>query len=155
MPDITRREALLVTVGFGSGGALASAIWAGALDSDDQPDGPTAEEETPSSVPTPAESSLRELAAVETIPDGGALDVSAAADEPAYLTRTGDSVRAMSATCTHASCVVAWQAGSRRFECPCHRGAYDAEGSVVSGPPPRPLTELPIIVEAGTVFLEQ
>ena len=80
--------------------------------------------------------------------------MSAAAGEPAYLIRSGDTIRALSATCTHARCTVAWQASSRQFRCPCHRGTYDSQGSVVSGPPPRALDELQIVVENGTAYLE-
>jgi cytochrome b6-f complex iron-sulfur subunit len=88
------------------------------------------------------------------VPDGEAVDVSAAAGEPAYLIRSGDTIRALSATCTHARCTVAWQASSRQFRCPCHRGTYDSQGSVLSGPPPRALDELQIVVENGTAYLE-
>lgn len=98
--------------------------------------------------------SRRELAAVAAVPDGEAVDVSAAAGEPAYLIRRGDSIRALSATCTHARCTVAWQPSSRQFHCPCHRGSFDSQGSVLSGPPPRALDQLPIVVEDGTAYLE-
>lgn len=49
------------------------------------------------------------------------------------------TVRALSATCTHLGCQVAWNPKDAHFRCPCHGGVYDAEGRVVSGPPPRPL----------------
>ena len=65
-----------------------------------------------------------------------------------------DSVRVLSATCTHARCTVAWQLSSRQFRCPCHRGTYDSDGTVVSGPPPRALDRLRVVVENGTVYLE-
>ena len=50
-----------------------------------------------------------------------------------------DTVRAMSATCTHLGCQVQWDGAARHFKCPCHGGVYAADGTVVSGPPPRPL----------------
>ena len=57
-----------------------------------------------------------------------------------FLTATGaGGVRALSATCTHLGCRVAWNQTADRFECPCHKGAYDRAGRVVSGPPPAPL----------------
>ncbi|MEX2271740.1 MAG: Rieske 2Fe-2S domain-containing protein [Vicinamibacterales bacterium] len=57
-----------------------------------------------------------------------------------FLTVTrDDQVRALSATCTHLGCRVSWNAPADRFECPCHRGVYDRDGRVVSGPPPAPL----------------
>jgi Rieske Fe-S protein len=61
-------------------------------------------------------------------------------------------VRAMSATCTHLGCRVRWDAGSDRFRCPCHGGAYDVKGTVLSGPPPRPLAPIDArISNAGDV----
>ena len=52
------------------------------------------------------------------------------------------SLHALSATCTHLGCQVRWDAESTHFRCPCHGGVFDAEGKVVSGPPPRPLERL-------------
>lgn len=60
-----------------------------------------------------------------------------------FLVWDGTSnVRAMSATCTHLGCQVRWDGESKHFRCPCHGGVFDPAGNVVSGPPPRPLTEL-------------
>lgn len=57
-----------------------------------------------------------------------------------FLVWDGDqTVRALSATCTHLGCQVAWNPKDAHFRCPCHGGVFDAEGRVVSGPPPRPL----------------
>ena len=59
-------------------------------------------------------------------------------------------VRALSATCTHLGCRVSWNAGTDRFECPCHKGAYDRDGRVVSGPPPAPLPPVAARVDAAS-----
>jgi Rieske Fe-S protein len=62
------------------------------------------------------------------------------ARETVFLVWDGhDSVRAMSATCTHLGCQVQWDGEGKKFKCPCHGGVYSHDGSVVSGPPPRPL----------------
>ncbi len=61
-----------------------------------------------------------------------------------------DQVHALSATCTHLGCQVHWEADTRKFHCPCHGGVYDAEGRVVSGPPPRPLDRVEARLESGT-----
>jgi Rieske Fe-S protein len=60
--------------------------------------------------------------------------------ETVFLVWDGDqTIRALSATCTHLGCQVAWDGEGKTFRCPCHGGVYDATGKVVEGPPPRPL----------------
>ena len=67
----------------------------------------------------------------------------ARARETVFLVWNGEhDVRAMSATCTHLGCQVQWIAKEKKFKCPCHGGVYSADGSVIAGPPPRPLTIL-------------
>ncbi len=44
-----------------------------------------------------------------------------------------------SLVCRHRRCTVAWMPTDQIFACPCHAGRYDAEGAVISGPPPGPL----------------
>jgi Rieske Fe-S protein len=150
MHDMTRRDALRLTAGLGVA-ALGTAGCGGGPGSDRS----SGSSEAPRpSEPTTTLAPRRELAAVAAVPDGEVLDVSPAAGEPAYLVRNGNAIRALSATCTHARCTVAWQPNSRQFQCPCHRGTYDPQGMVVSGPPPRPLDELQIVVVNGTVYLE-
>lgn len=60
----------------------------------------------------------------------------------------------VSTTCTHLGCGVSWSAERKAFLCPCHGGVYAADGQVIAGPPPRPLTRLPFVVEAGRVSLD-
>jgi Rieske Fe-S protein len=63
--------------------------------------------------------------------------------ETVFLVWDGaDSVRALSATCTHLGCRVSFDAEAGQFACPCHGGYYDAQGRVVAGPPPAPLAAL-------------
>lgn len=72
------------------------------------------------------------------------------ARETVFLVWDGaESVHALSATCTHLGCQVRWDAGRDRFQCPCHGGAFDAEGRVIEGPPPRPLGRVEVKVDAG------
>jgi Rieske Fe-S protein len=61
---------------------------------------------------------------------------------------------ALSTTCTHLGCGVSWDAARRQFLCPCHGGVYGPGGAVVSGPPPRPLARLPLVLSGGRVQLD-
>ena len=63
------------------------------------------------------------------------------AEDACILVRIGeDRFAAYSQKCTHLSCAVYYSAESRRLVCPCHDGSFSVEdGSVIEGPPPRPL----------------
>ncbi len=62
------------------------------------------------------------------------------ARETVFLVWDGDkTIRALSATCTHLGCQVAWNAKDKKFRGPCHGGVFGADGAVLEGPPPRPL----------------
>lgn len=67
--------------------------------------------------------------------------------DPCILVRTGEETYvAYSQVCTHLSCVVFFNASSRRLDCPCHQGSFSVtDGSVIAGPPPRPLPR--VVVE--------
>ncbi|HEX8949554.1 MAG TPA: ubiquinol-cytochrome c reductase iron-sulfur subunit [Dissulfurispiraceae bacterium] len=60
---------------------------------------------------------------------------------------------ALSPVCSHLGCLVEWSRPKNRFICPCHGGQYDIEGKVIGGPPPLPLTRMPLKVEGGKVYL--
>jgi menaquinol-cytochrome c reductase iron-sulfur subunit len=66
-----------------------------------------------------------------------------------YVKITGESILALSATCSHLGCNVNYDEKTGGFKCPCHSGAYDATGKNISGPPPRPLTKLEAKLEDG------
>jgi cytochrome b6-f complex iron-sulfur subunit len=53
------------------------------------------------------------------------------------IVRTEAGMAAISNTCTHLGCVVA--TSEIGFACPCHGSRFDAEGTVLGGPAPRPL----------------
>ena len=72
----------------------------------------------------------------------------------AYIRRKeNDEVIAISAGCTHLGCIVTWDENQQIFKCPCHDGRFDAEGNVLSGPPPAPLNRHPVKTEGATVYL--
>jgi nitrite reductase/ring-hydroxylating ferredoxin subunit len=62
-------------------------------------------------------------------------------DEQCILVRTAeDSYAAYSQKCTHLSCAVYYSRERNRLECPCHEGYFSVrDGSVIQGPPGRPL----------------
>jgi len=69
------------------------------------------------------------------------------------LSDNGRDFLAMSNICTHLGCRVRWIADQEQFFCPCHNGVFAKDGTVVSGPPPRPLDRFEVKLEGGTVFI--
>jgi Rieske Fe-S protein len=87
--------------------------------------------------------------------------------EDGYMTRTvrerlaivkdsasPSGLSAVSTTCTHLGCGVAWSAGRKAFLCPCHGGVYGADGRVLSGPPPRALAKAPVVIAGGRAAVD-
>jgi cytochrome b6-f complex iron-sulfur subunit len=80
--------------------------------------------------------------------------VVALGSKPALVVNTDQGVKAYSAICTHLGCIVAWDAGNGTIVCPCHDGRFSpANGAVISGPPPAPLTPLTTTIEKEEIFL--
>jgi menaquinol-cytochrome c reductase iron-sulfur subunit len=74
------------------------------------------------------------------------------AEKFAWVRReTEEAFVAFSAYCTHTGCPVRWHEGANLFICPCHGGAFERDGRVAAGPPPRPLPALDIRVRDGRV----
>jgi Rieske Fe-S protein len=71
-----------------------------------------------------------------------------------YLVKIGSEVRALDSTCTHLGCRTRFNPESQRIECPCHGGAYDVTGNVISGPPPAPLRAMTTRVDNGQVMVQ-
>src|SRR5215831_12014195 len=73
------------------------------------------------------------------------------AQDHCIMVRSGeDDYVAYSQKCTHLSCAVYYSAKDDRLECPCHQGFFSIkDGSVLQGPPPRPLPQIVLEREAG------
>ncbi len=69
------------------------------------------------------------------------------------LTEDGRDYVAMSNICTHLGCRVRWIDGQGQFFCPCHNAIFGKDGSVIEGPPPRPLDRFEVKVEEGTIYI--
>jgi menaquinol-cytochrome c reductase iron-sulfur subunit len=68
-------------------------------------------------------------------------------------TEDGRTFKAMSNVCTHLGCRVRWVADKKQFFCPCHNGVFDKDGKVISGPPPKPLSQYEIKNENGQLSI--
>jgi menaquinol-cytochrome c reductase iron-sulfur subunit len=55
--------------------------------------------------------------------------------------------------CTHLGCLVSWLPDRQVFKSPCHEGVFSPDGTVLDGPPPRPLDRLEAHVDGDEVFV--
>jgi len=68
-----------------------------------------------------------------------------------FIISTSNGLSVLSATCTHLGCLVNYNKEKHEFVCPCHGGRYDLAGKNIAGPPPAPLTRLPIKMRNGMI----
>lgn len=69
-----------------------------------------------------------------------------------YLRRTGDrEITALNVVCPHMGCFVDWQAGPKRFHCPCHNSSFATDGTidVANSPSPRAMDALEVEIRDG------
>jgi Rieske Fe-S protein len=68
--------------------------------------------------------------------------------------KAASGLAALGTTCSHLGCGVSWNSARKAFLCPCHGGVYGPGGDVLAGPPPKPLTRLPLVVSGGRLQLD-
>ncbi len=75
-------------------------------------------------------------------------------DRPCFLLRpAADTFIAFSRLCTHHGCPVFYRPEANEFDCPCHGGVFSAtDGSVLAGPPPKPLPQIKLEIRGQQVF---
>jgi Rieske Fe-S protein len=69
------------------------------------------------------------------------------------LTDDGREYKALSNVCTHLGCRVRWNDEQKLFLCPCHDGAFNPDGTVSYGPPPRSLDIYEVKVENEQLYI--
>lgn len=72
-----------------------------------------------------------------------------------WLRKEGGEVKALTAECPHLGCRIGYDADTEKFFCPCHESAFGLDGSVISGPSPRPMDELPVrVTDEGKIEIQ-
>jgi len=69
------------------------------------------------------------------------------------LFRDREGVYAISMICTHLGCIV--KPSATGFDCPCHGSRFAADGTVLRGPAPKPLSWLGVTVAASGVTVDE
>ena len=70
-----------------------------------------------------------------------------------FLVGSKAGLIALSPVCSHLGCLISYDRNREEFICPCHGGRYDMEGRVTAGPPPAPLSRMPLEVRDGKVYI--
>lgn len=93
-----------------------------------------------------------------SLPTGESMDYKTPGGARVAITRRSETeFIALSSTCPHLGCQVHWEQAKERYFCPCHNGAFDAEGKPQSGPPQSdntPLVRYPLVVEGDLLYIE-
>jgi menaquinol-cytochrome c reductase iron-sulfur subunit len=72
-----------------------------------------------------------------------------------YVTRSAaGQLKVLSPICPHLGCSVSWHENQGKFICPCHGGHFSADGSRLSGPPPRGLDQLDVQIRDGKLEVQ-
>jgi len=66
---------------------------------------------------------------------------------------TAQAIAVLSTICPHLGCPINWHPDQSQFVCPCHGGVFSAEGSHISGPPPRSMDSLEFEVREGRLWV--
>lgn len=82
-------------------------------------------------------------ATLESIAPGEGKLIEYAGHKAAVCRKHNGEISALSALCTHLSCVVHWNSAEQTWDCPCHGSRFGTDGEVLEGPALQPLEKLP------------
>ena len=60
---------------------------------------------------------------------------------------------AFTAVCSHLNCTVQYREDLEEIWCACHNGHFDLNGNVISGPPPKGLTQFRVAIKGEEIFV--
>lgn len=69
------------------------------------------------------------------------------------IANVNDNIRAFSSICPHSGCTRDWSFESSNFICGCHGSTFTNQGSLISGPATRGLTELDVVRNGDLVTI--
>jgi cytochrome b6-f complex iron-sulfur subunit len=61
---------------------------------------------------------------------------------------------AVNLKCTHQGCIIKWETGEKKYECPCHDSNFSADGKVLKGPATKPLATYPVKIVGTQVLVK-
>jgi cytochrome b6-f complex iron-sulfur subunit len=87
------------------------------------------------------------------IPPGAAKEVTFQGTPIIIINRKESGFIALSRVCGHLGCLVGYDKFQSKLVCPCHAGAFNLEGQVISGPPSNPLNRYEIQLTSQHIIL--
>jgi cytochrome b6-f complex iron-sulfur subunit len=87
------------------------------------------------------------------IPPGAAKEVTFQGTPLIIINRKESGFIALSRVCGHLGCLVGFDKFQGKLVCPCHAGAFNLDGQVVSGPPSNPLNRYDIQLTSEHIIL--
>jgi nitrite reductase/ring-hydroxylating ferredoxin subunit len=70
------------------------------------------------------------------------------------VSRASGELIAFDPRCTHGLCRYNWSPDGARFKCQCHDGQFALDGTVLAGPPPKPLQQWPVRQVGATIEID-
>lgn len=67
--------------------------------------------------------------------------------------KSNTDVIAFAPQCTHLGCAYHWDEQAKHFLCPCHTSVFAEDGSVISGPAPRPLDRYEVKIDGSKLLV--
>jgi thiosulfate dehydrogenase [quinone] large subunit len=117
----------------------------------------TSPSSTPSVGPSATKVQGKQIAKLDDLSIGKPVGFNTVGGEPSVLFKLSDTeVAAYSRVCTHAGCIVDYDASSNLLYCPCHGAEFDPthDAKVVTGPAVTPLPRIEVAVDGtGRVVL--
>lgn len=71
---------------------------------------------------------------IEDIKTGEGAIIEKDGEKLAVFKDENNTIRAVSAVCTHMKCIVHWNCSEKTWDCPCHGSRFTADGKVIEGP---------------------
>ena len=87
------------------------------------------------------------------IPPGAVKEVTFQGTPIIIINRKESGFIALSRICGHLGCLVGYDKFQNKLVCPCHAGAFNLEGQVISGPPSNPLNRYDIQLTSQHIIL--
>jgi glycine/D-amino acid oxidase-like deaminating enzyme/nitrite reductase/ring-hydroxylating ferredoxin subunit len=78
--------------------------------------------------------SVKDADSVPDLKEGEGRVVELDDEKVAICKLAGGAIHAVSATCTHMGCIVAWNGAEKSWDCPCHGSRFNYDGMVIQGP---------------------